>query len=442
MTQCLSGENKKNIMDSKRVIRTYMGIASLYTLSASLIWGVNTLFLLDAGLDIFGVFVANSVFTGAMVFFEIPTGIVADTSGRRTSFLLSTAVLCLSTLGYVGVSLLGGGLFWFCVMSVFLGLGFTFYSGAVEAWLVDALKATNFEGELERVFARAGMVTSALMLIGTVGGGLLGNIDLVIPYVGRALLLAMVCAWAYLYMHDIGYTPRALSLSAMPAEMRKVARESFAYGWQKHPVRLIVIATFIYGLYFIWGFYATQPYFLDLLGKPDAIWVSGVVAALVSCSMILGNWLLDRFMSRFRLRTTLWIMTAGLLTISTIGVGLVNSFWVAVPLFLLGTLAFGIIMPIKQAYLHQVIPSAQRATIVSFDAMMDSAGGVVGQTGLGYLARQQDIATGFVVGGAATLLAIPFLLMLRWLGDPADLITSSQEAPPPSVAEPAVAVDG
>jgi MFS family permease len=413
-----------------------MVIASLYTLSASLIWGVNTLFLLHAGLDIFGVFLANSVFTAGMVIFEIPTGVVADMSGRRTSFLLSTAVLCAATLGYVGVSLVGGGLFWFCVMSLFLGLGFAFYSGAVEAWLVDALKATNFEGELDHVFARAGMLTNALMLVGTVGGGLLGNIDLAIPYVGRALLLAMVCGWAYVHMHDIGYTPRALTGSAIPAEMSKIARESITYGWQKQPVRLIMIVSFVQGLYFIWGFYATQPYFLDLLGQPDAIWVAGVVAALVSISMICGSWLLDRFMNRFRLRTTLLIAMAGLLTASSIGVGLADSFWLAVPLFLLGTLAFGIMMPVKQSYLHQIIPSAQRATVISFNSMIDSAGGVVGQTGLGYLSRQQDIASGFVVGGVATVLAIPFLLMLRGLGDPADHIKSSQELPPPAVPEP------
>ena len=40
-------------MDSKRVIRSYLVISGLFTLSASLIWGINTLFLLDAGLSIF-----------------------------------------------------------------------------------------------------------------------------------------------------------------------------------------------------------------------------------------------------------------------------------------------------------------------------------------------------------------------------------------------------
>ena len=53
-------------VSSDRVIRAYLLITAAYTLSASLIWGVNTLFLLAAGLDILGVFIANSVFTGAM----------------------------------------------------------------------------------------------------------------------------------------------------------------------------------------------------------------------------------------------------------------------------------------------------------------------------------------------------------------------------------------
>lgn len=423
--------------DSKQVIRSYMIIASLYTLSASVIWGVNTLFLLNAGLDIFGVFVANSVFTAAMVLFEIPTGVVADTSGRRISFLLSTAVLCLGTLGYVGVALAGGGLFWFWVMSVFLGLGFAFYSGAVEAWLVDALKATNYGGELDSVFARAGIITNILMLIGTVGGGFLGSINLAIPYVLRAFLLALVCGWAYVNMREIGYTPRALNFADIPKEMRKVATESITFGWRKAPVRLIMIVTFIQGLYGMWGFYATQPYFLELLNQPEAVWVSGVIAALVSISMGLGSWLLGRFISRFQHRTTLLIITSVLMTISAVGVGLAGSFWIAVPLFLLGTLASGIMAPVKQTYLHHVIPSAQRATVLSFNSMMDSAGGVVGQTGLGYLARERGIASGFVVGGAAMILAIPVLLRLRGLGDSADHIKAGEELPPVAVPETA-----
>ena len=64
-----------------------------------------------------------------MVIFEIPTGVVADTVGRRASFLLSTVVLLAGTLAYVWIAAAGGGLVPFLAASVVLGLGFTLLLG-------------------------------------------------------------------------------------------------------------------------------------------------------------------------------------------------------------------------------------------------------------------------------------------------------------------------
>src|SRR5437773_10124945 len=128
-------------MDPQRVIRSYLIINGLFTLSASLIWGINTLFLLHADLSIFEVFVANAAFTAAMALFEVPTGVVADTLGRLVSFLPSEATIALGTLAYVVVAAIHGGLALLCLAGGILGLGYTFYSGAAEASLVDAAGA-------------------------------------------------------------------------------------------------------------------------------------------------------------------------------------------------------------------------------------------------------------------------------------------------------------
>jgi MFS family permease len=95
--------------EARIIIRTYMALAGLYTLAASLIWSVNTLFLLDAGLSIGEVFLANALFSVGMVAFEIPTGVVADTLGRRVSYLTSVAVLASSTVLYLGAAQVGAG---------------------------------------------------------------------------------------------------------------------------------------------------------------------------------------------------------------------------------------------------------------------------------------------------------------------------------------------
>jgi MFS family permease len=409
-------------MDSKRVIRSYLVISGLFTLSASLIWGINTLFLLNAGLSIFEVFVANAAFTAAMALFEVPTGVVADTLGRRTSFLLSEATLAVGTLAYVGVAAIHGGLLLFCLAGVILGLGYTFYSGAVEAWLVDALKATGYKQELDRVFAKASIVSSVAMIIGTVGGGLLGQIDLAIPYLARAALVLIAFGVGFRTMHEIGFTPRALHLHGIVGEMRKVGRTGITYGWQSPAVRLLVMESFLTWGFFSWAWYAWQPYFLELYGH-NAIWLSGVIAALFALAGIAGNSLVGRLATPGRRRTTILLAGAAISTATMVATGVIRSFWVTVPVFLLGALVGGLMQPVRQTYLHASIPSTERATLVSFDSLVGNLGSVGGQTGLGFLSQERSIPAGFVVGGLATILALPIFARLRALNEPADLIT-------------------
>lgn len=406
-------------MTPERVIINYFATAGLWTLAAALIWGVNTLFLLDAGLDIFGVFIANASFTVGSVLFEIPTGVLADTRGRRASFLLSVAILFATTLAYVAVAEYGGGLAAFCIVSIFMGLGFTFYSGAVEAWLVDALKATDYKGSLDRVFARGSMIVGAAMLIGAVAGGFLGGLNLSFPFIARAALLVIVFALAFWGMHDVGFTPRTIQMAQLPQEIRTVARSSISFGWGNRSVRLLMAVSFIQFGFLSWGFYAWQPYFLELLGR-DAIWVAGVVAALISLSMIAGNMMVDWF-SRFCGRRTTMLFWAGAIqTVAAMGVGFAGDFWLAVLCLTIVTGAMGVTGPVKQAYLHQLIPTEQRATVISFDSMMGSAGGIVGQSGLGFLSRARSISDGYVMGGLVTIFALPVVFFLRNLGEEGD----------------------
>jgi MFS family permease len=419
-------------MQPSRVIRSYLVITGLFTLSASLIWGINTLFLLHAGLTIFQVFVANAAFTAAMALFEVPTGVVADTRGRRASFLLSEAILAVGTLAYVGVAAIHGGLLLFCLAGVILGLGYTFYSGAVEAWLVDALKATGYERELDGVFARASIVSHIAMIVGTVGGGLLGTIDLSLPYLARATLLLMALVVGFRTMHDIGFTPRTMRMRGIVGEMRKVGRAGITYGWRAPAVRLLLMESFITWGFFAWAWYAWQPYFLRLYGS-DAIWVSGLIAAVFSLAGIAGNALVGRLATPGRRRTSILLVAGAVTTSTMVATGVIRSFWVTVPVFLLGAVAGGVLQPVRQTYLHRSIPTSERATLVSFDSLVGSLGSVGGQTGLGYLSQERSIPAGFVLGGLATILTLPLYWRLRALDQPADRITTEpdREIPAP-----------
>jgi MFS family permease len=413
--------------ESRRVLLGYFTLAGLYTLSAALIWGVNTLFLLDAGLSFSEVFVANAAFAAGMVVCEVPTGVVADTLGRRVSFLLSVSVLAVTTLIYVGLAQVGAGVVPFAVVSAFMGLGFTFYSGAMEAWVVDALATTGYTGALDRVFARGQQVTGAMMLVGTVSGGLLGQVDLAIPYLVRSALLVVVLVIASAVMFDLGFAPQRIPARQLPTAVARNARAGVEFGWSQRSLRLLMLASMAQTGFFAWGFYASQPYLLDLLAS-DAVWVAGLFAAAVALSMIAGNQLVHVGSRHCGRRTTLLLAAGAAMTAAALVVGLASSFWVAFPALLVVTASVGVTSPVRSAYFHHVVPTEQRATVISFDSMVSSAGGVVGPAGLGALGEARAIGTAFVAGGVVTAAAIPLLARVRAIGGEADRILPPEEA--------------
>ncbi len=396
----------------RNVQKVYLTLMLFSTLAASFIWGINTLFLLDAGLSATAAFAANACFTAGMVLFEVPTGVVADTWGRRTSYLLGASTLAVSTVLY-WVAWRAHAPFWaWAVTSGLLGLGFTFFSGATEAWLVDALRHTGFQGSLEPVFAKAQVVSGVAMLCGSMAGGLVAQLtNLGVPYVLRALALVVTLVVAYLHMKDWGFAPKP---SGRPlGEMRQVLRDSLRHGLGNPPVRWMMLSSVFVNGVVIYAAYAIQPYLLDLYGDQRAYGVAGLAAAIFAAAQIAGGTMAPRIRRLFRRRTSALLagvlLSAGLLAL----LGVTRNFWVAIAALLVWGLGFAATMPIRQAYMNGLIPSEQRATVLSFDNLMGSGGGVVVQPALGRAADLWSYPASYLMGAAVQLVAAPLVLLAR-----------------------------
>ena len=408
----------------RRIQRIYLVLVAGNTLAASIIWGINTLFLLDAGLNNFEAFAANAFFTVGMVLFEIPTGLIADGWGRRTSYLLGTVVLSASTFLYY-LLWMGHGPFWqWAVVSVLLGLGFTFFSGAVEAWLVDALDATGYTGSLEAVFGRAQVVGGAAMLVGAVGGGVLAQAtSLGVPFLVRVGALLVMTVVAAVFMRDLGFTPDR----TVPARqaVRNILGASITHGLGNRPVRwLMLAAPFVSGVS-IYAFYAMQPFLLELWGDEEAYSIAGLAAAIVAAAQMVGGLLAARLRSAFARRTTAIILATVLAGSALAALALTLTFVAALVLLIVWCLADAAATPVRQAYLNDLIPSQQRATVLSFDSLMGSAGGVVIQPALGRAADLTSYGTSYAFGALIHLAAVPFLVKSRREGHAADLRTTT-----------------
>jgi MFS family permease len=188
-------------------------------------------------------------------------------------------------------------------VSILLGLGFTFFSGAVEAWLVDALTASGYTGQTETVFGRGLVVTGIAMFVGSVLGGVVAQVsNLGVPFLLRAGLLVAMFVFAFFVMKDIGFTP---DRSRGPLKATKlVLTESIDYGLRKRSVRFLILSAPFAGGVGVYAFYALQPYLLQIYGDESAYSIAGLAAAVLSLAQVVGGLVASRVRRIFARRTT------------------------------------------------------------------------------------------------------------------------------------------
>jgi MFS family permease len=156
-----------------------------------------------------------------------------------------------------------------------------------------------------------------------------------------------------------------------------------------------------------------QPYLLELYGNSTAYSIAGLAAAIVAGAQIAGG-LLVPYVSRVFGRRTTVILVCHMISVVVLAViGLVPNFWVAVILLVLWGLMFSAVTPIRQAYLNALIPSQQRATVLSFDSMFGSTGGVVIQPVLGKAADVWGYPVSYQLCAVFQVFAIPFAWLAR-----------------------------
>ena len=398
--------------ESRRIVITYVVLSLLSTFASSFIWGINTLFLLDAGLTVTEAFAANAFFTGGQVLFEIPTGIVADTTGRRRSFLLGSATLLLSTLVYYWLWRIHGPFWAWALVSIFLGLGFTFFSGATEAWLVDGLKAAGYKGQLDSIFAKGSIANGVAMLTGTLAGGFVAQwTSLGVPYLMRVGALGLTFILAFLFMHDDGFKPKART--SVLKDMKSVFADSVTFGFKKAPVRWMMLSGIFTGGVGIYAFYAMQPHLLNLYGDSTSYTVAGISATVVAGAQIVGGFLVPYAGRVFAKRTSFLIFGTALGVIALALIGLLGNFYLVVAIFSLWSVFWAANIPIRQSYINQLLPSEQRATILSCDNMLASAGGVVAQPILGKTADVYGYPMSYIGSAIFQFLALPFIILAK-----------------------------
>jgi predicted MFS family arabinose efflux permease len=291
---------------------------------------------------------------------------------------------------------------------------------------VDGLKASGFKESLDGVFAKGAIATGVAMLTGTVAGGLVAQFtNLGVPYMMRIVALAATFLIAFFLMHDEGFAKK--KRSGYIAEVKDVMSETIEFGLKNRPIRWMMLSSIFAGGVAIFAFYAMQPYLLQLYGNTAGYAIAGVAASIVAGAQIVGGLLVPYVSKLFKRRTTVLITGLIVSTVALVLIGLVGNFWIVLGLLAVWAIVFSAITPIRQTYFNGIVPSAQRATILSADNMLTSLGGVISQPGLGKVADVWGYPTSYLGSAAFQIIALPFLLLAKRENAKSDPITDSTQ---------------
>ncbi len=293
---------------------------------------------------------------------------------------------------------------------------------------MDALRYTGYEGGLELVLGRGQMVQGFAMLVGSVAGGVMAQAtNLGVPFLARVAVLLAMFVVAFRLMHDVGFAPERATRPL--AATRAVLAASIDNGLKNPPVRYVMLAAPFSAGVGIYVFYALQPFLLELFGDPKAYSVAGLAAAIVAGSQIVGGWLAPHARNLFHKRTSVLVLSSVTGAVILLVLGYTRIFWVALVLLAVWAMVGSAATPVRQAYVNDLIPSKQRATVLSFDSLMGSSGGVVVQPLLGRGADLYGYPASLAMAGLIELFAVPFLLASRKQAAAADRAATTSAGP-------------
>jgi MFS family permease len=163
----------------------------------------------------------------------------------------------------------------------------------------------------------------------------------------------------------------------------------------------------------IYVFYALQPYLLELYGNPNAYSIAGLAAAGIAGAQIIGGIISSRVRNLFNRRTTILLSSICVSSLMLLLIGVFPNFYLALIFGAVWAISSAINFPVYLALINTLIPSEQRATVLSFNNLMGASGGVVSQPALGRTADVFGYAATYVMASMITSIALVFVLLTR-----------------------------
>jgi len=377
----------------------------------TLVFSVNMVYFVTiAGLNPLQMVLVGTSLEASIFLFEVPTGIVADTLSRRFSVIIGVFLIGLGFL----IQALFLPFLWIILAQITWGVGFTFTSGALQAWITDEIG----EDRAASAFLRAAQLEQAgsfaAILIGLI---LAVSFSLSLPMLLGGIFFCVLGLYLMMRMPETGFSPAA----QVEENAWKTMRTTFSSGLKMLKIRPILFRILLIG--FFYGFYSEGldrlwvPHLLERFNLPDQGqgvmlgWIGGISL----CSMaftyfsagVLRKKLGEQIPSKTLARS---LILLSFFLISFI-FALAFSKWLILSFLclIIINIVRALIYPIYLAWINRRLDSSTRATVLSMGSLVDAVGQISGGPLSGLIANAYSLQSGLA---ASAILLSPVLVFL------------------------------
>ncbi len=333
---------------------------------------------------------------------EIPTGSFADNKGRHRSLTLSCILLSISALVYF----FSNSFLVFIIAEIVAALGHTFSSGAIDAWLVDSLKARKDEHLQAKVFRLAPSFTTVGVICGVLMGSYLGEFDLAWPWLASSILMFIVACLSLFITENYRATNQFSNNSNLGQEFKLACQQSV------NNKDIIFIMCFSACLALIVQTLNMQ---WSLLFKDEFSFSSShlglLFAALAICQAIGAKF--SKVMQHHFSEKIAIIIPQIMTAIAIIICSQSQTTVMITTFFLLHEFGRGVFKPQQQHFINERLSSGNRATVLSLDSMFTKLGALFGLLISGFMAEQTSIRTTWLISGFTLLFALLIFLNIN-----------------------------
>lgn len=403
-----------------KAYRIYLAYNFIIETAYSLVFTFSSVYLVQvARLDPLQLVLVGTALEASVFLFEIPTGVVADTYSRRLSVI-------------IGVFLMGGGFVLLGLVPVFIpvllaqllwGTGFTFTSGALQAWISDEIGEENTPS----AYVRGMQLGSLGSFTGTLIAAGLGNLALHIPILGGGALFFLLGFGLVLLMPEDGYHPTPPAERSNFQQMWGTLRSGTQMIRRRPALVSILLIGFVFGVYSegydrLWVAHMLERFTFPALGAFSTVtWFAFIRAAGMLINAGAAE-LVNRKLDLSKTRRLAWMLAvnSAALLICLVAFALGRWFGLAVGL----TIAIRVIRtvndPLYTAWVNHRLDPSTRATVISMSSQVDALGQIAGGPLVGLIARQVSLQAG-LLASAALLSPILILFGIQLKGKEEDI---------------------